>query len=212
MNRTTFLVDGFNVYHSVIAASNDLGGKSTKWLDFHSLLSSYLPVIGAGASLENIYYFTALAHHMDSSRPGVTARHRAYIECLKSTGVIPILSRFKYKKVYCHICKKENVHYEEKETDVAISIKLMEQFYKDEADTVVLVTGDTDLAPAVRSASQLFPTKQIAFAFPYKRKNNELAQLVSKYFLIRKERYVAHQLADPFVLPSGRNIPKPNTW
>ena len=105
MNRTTFLVDGFNVYHSLLAASMDLGGKPTKWLDLRSLLSSFLPVIGAGAELEEIYYFTALATHLDPHRPGVTARHRLYMEALVATGVIPVLGRFKYKTVHCCGCK-----------------------------------------------------------------------------------------------------------
>jgi uncharacterized LabA/DUF88 family protein len=212
MNRTVFLVDGFNLYHSVRVASVDLGGQSTKWLDIRSLLTTYLPVIGAGAELQQIYYFTAIASHLDTRRPGVTARHRRYLECLSATGVTPALSRFKYKTVRCYTCKKDNPHYEEKETDVAISMKLVEVFHRDEADTAVLVTGDTDLAPAVRTASRLFPVKQICFAFPYKRRNSELAKLVSKYFYIRKERYAAHQLPDPMALPNGRLVSKPREW
>jgi uncharacterized LabA/DUF88 family protein len=212
MNRTTFLVDGFNVYHSLLAAAQDLGGRSIKWLDLRSLLSSYLPVIGAGAALEEIYYFSALATQLDSHRPGVTARHRIYLECLHATGVIPVLGRFKFKTVHCRHCNVDNAHYEEKETDVAISVKLIELFHLDRADTVVLVTGDTDLAPAVRTASMLFPTKQICFAFPYRRKSKELAQLVSRHFQLRKEQFERHQLPDPFVLPNGRKIPKPLEW
>ena len=212
MNRTSFLVDGFNVYHSAKAASSDLRGKSTKWLNLRSLLSSFLPAIGAGATLEKIYYFSALASHMDLYRPGVTARHRLYLECLQATDVIPVLGRFKFKTVHCHTCKVDNPHYEEKETDVAMSVKLIEIFFKDEADTIVIVTGDTDLAPAVKTAASLFPSKQICFAFPYKRKNKELAQLVSKHFQIRKERYSTHQFSDPVVLPSGKRISKPKGW
>jgi len=212
MNRTSFLVDGFNLYHSVRAASSDLGGASTKWLDIRSLLSSYLYVISPDAALKDIYHFSALASHLDSFRPGVTARHRLYLECLAATGIITILGRFKYKTVHCHTCSKDNPHYEEKETDVAISMKLIEIFSRDGADTVVLVTGDTDLAPAVRTASQLFPAKQICFGFPYKRRNNELAKLVSKHFYIRKQQYIAHQFPDPFILPSGRKIAKPSEW
>ena len=212
MVRTSFLVDGFNLYHSLKAAGEDLGGQVVKWLDLRSLLGSYLSVIGAGAQVEEVFYFSALAHHLDSRRPGVTARHRVYLECLKASGVIPILGRFKYKTVHCYHCGIDNPHYEEKETDVAISVKLIELLYADKADTVVLVSGDTDLAPAVETASRLFPTKEICFGFPYKRKNKELAQLVSKHFHIRKERYRAHQLPDPMILPSGRRISKPAGW
>ncbi|MCK4304596.1 MAG: NYN domain-containing protein [Candidatus Eisenbacteria sp.] len=212
MNRTTFLVDGFNVYHLARSASVDLGGQATKWLDLRSLLTSYLPIIGAGSALEEIYYFSALATHLDPYRPGVTFRHRTYLEALRSTGVIPVMGRFKPKTVHCRRCRTDSKHYEEKETDVAISVKICELFTLDNADTIVLVTGDTDLAPAVRTAVRLFPSKQVCFAFPYKRKNKELAQLVSKSFLIRKERYAAHQFPSDVRLPSGRMIRKPIDW
>ena len=122
MSRTTFLVDGFNLYHSVRVASHDLGGQSTKWLDIRSMLSSYLHVVGAGATLEAIYYFSALASHLDAHRPGVTGRHRLYIDCLMATGIVPVLGRFKYKTVHCRTCNKDNPHYEEKETETLRSL------------------------------------------------------------------------------------------
>ena len=82
----------------------------------------------------------------------------------------------------------------------------------DACDTAVLVTGDTDIAPAVRAVKRLYPTKDVCFAFPYKRKNKELAALADKQFKIRKEKYTAHQFSDPVVLPTGRSIAKPTGW
>lgn len=108
MNRTTFLVDGFNLYHSLRTASEELGGASTKWLDLHSLLSSYLPAIGGSAQLHQLFYFSALATHLESRQPGVTVRHRNYIDCLKADGVVPVLGRFKPKEVYCNHCRQNS--------------------------------------------------------------------------------------------------------
>ena len=70
MNRVTFLVDGFNVYHSAKDAQADLGGASTLWLDLSSLLRSYISIFGKDAVLTEIYYFSALAKHIDAVRPG----------------------------------------------------------------------------------------------------------------------------------------------
>lgn len=212
MNRTTYLVDGFNLYHSICQAAADLGNSSTKWLDLASLLSSILAIVGGGASLQEIYYFSALATHRDLHKPGVTMRHLLYLECLRATGVKPVMGRFKAKRLRCGRCGGHYLRHEEKETDVAISVKLLELLHLDSADTIVLVTGDTDLAPAVKTAARLFPSMQVCFAFPYRRKNKELAQLVPKSFHIRKERYLANQLPDPFILPNGRVIPKPAGW
>jgi hypothetical protein len=95
---------------------------------------------------------------------------------------------------------------------VALAAKLLEVFARDECETVVIVTGDTDIAPAVRTASALYPLKRIAFAFPFARKNKELAQLVRISFQIRKEAYVAHRFNDRIHLPDGSIIAKPATW
>jgi len=212
MNRTVFLVDGFNLYHSLRTASKDLGGASTKWLNLPQLLESYLPAIGGRATTEKIYYFSALATHLEKRQPGITSRHRMYIDSLKSLGVESVLGRFKPKQVYCRQCRQSTQHFEEKETDVAISIKLFEILHKDEADTVTLVTGDTDLAPAVRTVRSIFPTKRIWFLFPYKRKNNELARLADGHCNIKKARYSQHQFPQSITLQSGRVVTKPENW
>jgi len=212
MNRTIFLIDGFNLYHSVVDASHDLKGKTTKWLDIKSLCSNYLSVIGNKSTLERIYYFSALAEHLQSTDPGKITRHLKYIDCLKSTGIAVELGRFKPRSVWCDKCSSKLIRHEEKETDVAISIKLFEIFMKNECETAVLVTGDTDLAPAIRSVKRLFPDKTICSLFPYKRKNYELSQLVHNSFKIRKERYVQHQFPDPVILQDGRKISKPTSW
>lgn len=204
-------VDGFNLYHSLVEAANDLKA-STKWLDLRSLCEAYLSVLGPDAILESIYYFSALAKHIDARRPGTTLRHRNYVQCLQSTGVIAELGRFKYKTVRCPSCQTNNPHYEEKETDVAISVRMLELFFTDKADTVVLLSGDTDLAPAVRTAKNLFPAKEICFAFPYKRKNSELAKMVENHFKIRSKQLLKYQLLDTVVLPTGRKIDKPRQW
>lgn len=209
--RVSFLVDGFNLYHSLVEAESDLGA-SARWLDLRSLCTSYLYTLGKGAQLERIHYFSALATHRDAHRPGSSARHRSYVECLQSTGVVTELGRFKKKHVYCATCKQNNRHYEEKETDVAISVALLELLFKDASDIIVLVTGDTDLAPAVRTAQRLFPTKELCFAFPFKRQNSELQKMVLRHFKIRAKEYVKHQLPDPVVLPGGRKISKPPSW
>ncbi len=212
MDRITFIIDGFNLYHSIRAAQRDSGGKSTRWIDIKSLCGSYLHLFGKDAVLHEVYYFSALAKHLEATHPDVTKRHRALIRCLQSTGVITQLNRFKKKSIVCPICKKKHNKYEEKETDVAIAVKLLELLVTNSCDTVVLVTGDTDLAPAVRVADRLFPLKRVVFAFPYKRKNKELAKLSPGSFTISKEQYTKHQLPDPFVLSIGVKINKPSKW
>ncbi len=175
--------------------------------------------MGGNAQTHGVYYFSALAHHLSVVNPGVVQRHKRFIKCLESTGVTIQLARFKEKDVKFRFSnamgdKLKGVlkRHEEKETDVAIAAKLFELFINDECDTAVLVTGDTDLAPAVKVASQAFPNKTIGFAFPYRRKTKELASLVPLSFVMDGRRYVAHQFPDPVTLLDGRVLSKPPNW
>lgn len=81
MNRTIFLVDGFNLYHSTRDIGGDFGGLRVKWLNIHSLCRSFLPLISKDARLEHIYYFSAYAFHLND--PDVILRHNNYIKCLE---------------------------------------------------------------------------------------------------------------------------------
>ncbi len=212
MVRTAFLVDGFNLYHSLREASVALGGAHTRWLDLRSFCASYLAEVGGGAELGRLIYFSALATHREAMDPNVTARHRAYLDCLRSTGVEVELGHFKTKPGRCPNCGGEIVRHEEKETDVAIAVRLLDLLWLNECDAVVLVTGDSDLAPAVRLASTRFPGSRMLSLFPYRRISFELRALVEKGVRIRAGRYVQHQFSDPYELPDGRRVGRPRGW
>lgn len=208
--RTVFLVDGFNLYHSAVDIGRDFDGLRVKWLNISSLCTSYLHLLGKDTTLERIHYFSAFATHLND--PSVVLRHQTYIRCLEETGVHVIMGRFKPKSITCPHCGREVIRYEEKETDVAIAANMFEVLLNNQGDNVVLVTGDTDLAPAVKVAKQIFPNKRILFAFPYRRKNAELAFIAPDSFKIHKASYVRHQFPDPVVLSDGTDIPKPLSW
>ena len=207
--RTIFLIDGFNLYHSIVDIARYCNGLNVRWLNIFSLCKAYLYLIGKDATIESIYYFSALAYHLND--PDVISRHETYIKCLRETGVKEQLSRFKPKTIRCSHGGKI-IRHEEKETDVAIASKMFEILVKDECDSVVLVTGDTDLTPAVKTAKHLFPDKHIIFAFPYRRKNEELAQIAPGSFRIHSHTYIKHQFPDPFTLSDKTIIPKPSSW
>jgi len=224
MNRTSFLIDGFNLYHSI----KDLiryQNLYVKWLNIGKLCSSYLNLISKDACLADIYYFSAFAHHLNA--PYVIKRHQDYIECLKSTGIISEMARFKPKDVTCplhnQLAKSSTkgikcplhgkfIKHEEKETDIAIAARLFEILYNNKCDTVVLVTGDTDISPAIKVCKSLFPDKRVLCAFPYRRYNVELKLLLPDSFKIHAKAYVNHPFPDPVCLPDGRKIYKPVSW
>jgi len=211
MNRVVFLIDGFNVYHSILSIRNKTGYRA-RWLNLSSLCKSYLSLFGKDARLQDIYYFSALAHYLSAKAPNKITKHKNYITCLKSLGVHVELGRFKKKNVFCDQCKNNILKHEEKETDVAIAVKLLEIIFTDSCDNAVIVSGDTDLSPAVRKCAELFPEKKILFAFPFARKSKELLSLAPGSFSIRKKQYIRHQLPDPVILADGKEIRKPDSW
>lgn len=213
MRRTVFLVDGFNLYHSLAEAERVAGGKPVKWLDLRSLCSSFLFHVGNTtcdeASLERIHYFSAPPSHDPAARQ---ERHRLYMQCLRATGVIVELSRFKMKEAYCRKCGSYFKAREEKETDVAIATRLFETCFRSEAESVVLVTGDSDQAPAVRACQRLFPSTSILFAFPFRRSSSELKVLAPDSFSIGLPSIVRHQLPNPLVVSPGKQLQMPESW
>ncbi len=211
ISRTTFLVDGFNLYHSVVDASDDMGGISTKWLNIRSLCESYLHLFGPDNQFHELHYFSALAKHMNQKDPNTVARHQAFIDCLEFTGAKIELASFKKKEIKCKKCNQMFFRQEEKETDVALAVKLIEVCWHNDCDTAVLLTGDTDIAPSVRFVQRCYPDKTIRFLFPYKRKNKLLANLAPG-FKISKEQYSKHQFPNTVVLADGTSRTKPATW
>jgi uncharacterized LabA/DUF88 family protein len=213
-NRVAFIVDGFNLYHSV-RDIHDATGHNYRWLDIHALCNSYLSAIGGGATLEAIYYFSALAYYRERWKPGTVGRHKAYLRALESTGIDVELSRFKAKDVdyKCGKCGYRGivVRHEEKETDVAVAAKLIELAVGPSADAIAVLSGDTDLVPAVRTARRL-AVKPIYMLFPAGRSNSAFAQIATGTFTLSEAHYQRHQFPDPVLVPGGATVCKPPQW
>ncbi|MFZ0391696.1 MAG: NYN domain-containing protein [Calditrichia bacterium] len=213
MTKTIFLIDGFNLYHSILEATHQKKGGSCKWLDIKSLCASYLHLIGNKSYIEDIFYFSAFAYHLADKYPHKIKNHKIFVKALKSTGIKPVMGRFKRKIILCPKCKSLIRKHEEKETDVAIAVKLIELGHLDLCDTIALVSGDTDLVPAVKTFKNLFPQKEIFFIFPFKRKNEDLESVSqNRSFSISLKQYRRHQFPNPIVLPNDKKIHKPVNW
>lgn len=90
MKRVSFLIDGFNLYHSLREIER-LTKAPVKWLDVSKLCAGYLhavrSAVGERVEIASITYFSALATHRIPSNPDVVARHQTYVAALESTGV-----------------------------------------------------------------------------------------------------------------------------
>ena len=86
--RIGFLVDGFNLYHS-LKDYQAFRKICVKWLDIHSLCNSYISEFGKDARITSIYYFSAHAKHRIKIKkdPDVINRHQTYIRALKTIKI-----------------------------------------------------------------------------------------------------------------------------
>jgi hypothetical protein len=168
--------------------------------------------VGVDARLESVHYFSALAYHIDGRAPGTTTRHETYLACARDTGVRIDLGHFKRKSFRCPSCLRRTALHEEKETDVAIASRLFELLLDDRCDTVVLVTGDSDLAPALRTAARLFPAKRLMACFPFDRVSEELKRAAQGHFKTNASHYLQHQFTNPYLTKAGSQIWRPVEW
>jgi len=110
---------------------------------------------------------------------------RTYLEVLEASGVRLHVAEFMRKTFACPHCGREIERWEEKETDVSLGVIAVELLHLRACDTLAIVSGDTDLAPAIRAAKRLFPESRLCVVFPYARFNAELQQLADFSFRIR---------------------------
>jgi uncharacterized LabA/DUF88 family protein len=101
---------------------------------------------------------------------------------------------------------------EEKETDVAMAVKLLEVFALSEASIAVLMTGDTDLRPAINTARRLFRQNTIGIITPFLRHTTEMQECGDFHFKVSQKLVQSAQFPAQIRLPDGRVLTRPPKW
>ena len=161
--RTIIYIDGFNFYFGV------LKGTPYKWLDlerFYSLLRPH-------DRIQTIKFFTALVD------PGPhRTRQDTLLKALRTYApmVEVILGRFKMKQVACPRCAGHGLQVaEEKRTDVNIGIHMIDDAHRGRCEHQVVVSGDSDLVPAVKMVRDGFPNIKTTVYVPARNKQRAVA-------------------------------------
>ncbi len=110
------------------------------------------------------------------------------------------------------ICGSEYTGHEEKQTDVNIATKLLELAFLDAYDTGLILSGDTDLIPAIRAVQRNFPAKRIGLCFPPRRRSNELKDGADFHMRLKDRHLKACQFPDEMRLGDGFSIKRPPEW
>lgn len=165
MQRVMVFVDGFNLYYGVRTKY----GRRYHWLDVqrlaHNLIKPHQRLVG-------VRYFTARVRN----DPAAERRQSIYLDALaaNSSNLDIISGRFQEKERTCRACGMTSTGFEEKETDVSIALAILEHGVLDHFDVALLISGDSDLCPAVRALARVCPSKHVVVAFPPARWSAEL--------------------------------------
>jgi uncharacterized LabA/DUF88 family protein len=203
VERVKAYVDGFNLYHGL----REKHGRRYHWLDLEALIISLLR---RDQSLVGIDYFTARVRQ----QPDSEMRQTTYLDALSAhcDQLTIIEGRFQAKRRYCRACRVETPSFEEKETDVSIAAALIEDAVNDVFDTAMLVSGDSDLCPAVRAVGRLRPNKRIFAAFPPRRHSDDLRKALGNAVFTIGDAKLRNALLPDVVEARGVLLRRPSYW
>ena len=202
MQKTSFFIDGFNLYHSL---KDNPNLNKYKWLDIKKLCYCF---IKDQKAVHNIYYFTALT----TWNPEKVKRHKKFIHIQEYNGINVVYGEFRRKTKKCCHCKKIIKTFEEKETDVNIAINLFEFAYKDLYNTAMIISGDSDLIPAIRAVRKNFPSKEICVIIPPGRRAELLKKEADYYKKIKTKHLQWSRLPSKIVIGNDNVIECPQKW
>lgn len=203
MTRVAVYVDGFNLYYGLKARH----GRRYLWLDLEALATNLLR---PGQVLLSVAYFTARVR----DEPDALRRQSDYLDALSShSPLVRIVDgRFQEKERRCRACGGRWAVFEEKETDVNIAISLLEDAVADRYDTAILLSGDSDLVPAVKAIKRVAPSKRVIVAFPPNRHSAEVKRVADGFLHVGIDKVRNAQLPEQVVIGPGMRLSRPKYW
>lgn len=195
-------IDGFNLFYGM----RSKGWRRYYWLDLQKLAENLLR---SDQSLETIRYFTASLLD-DTSKAN---RQATYLEALQTLSRLSIHhGYFQPKEVTCRKCGNVRRTYEEKMTDVNISVALLNDAQDDLFDTAMIISADSDLVGPIQAVLARYSDKRVIAAFPPDRKSKHLRQVVSASFTIGRNKLRDSQLPNEVTRADGFVLRRPASW
>ena len=100
--------------------------------------------------------------------PASFSRHQQYTKALEAVGAQITMADFKERQRTCQSCGRTWTAHEEKETDVNVSVDLVDDLHRNTFDFAIVITADTDIRPAVQKVVEA-PDKYVLVVAPPKR-------------------------------------------
>ncbi|MEA5420156.1 NYN domain-containing protein [Spirulina sp. CCNP1310] len=205
--RSIVYIDGFNLYYGA------LKGTPHRWLD----LQKYFEKLRQDDEIKKIWYFTAKVTGSPSQRQQI------YLDALATSPLVEVVfGLYKRKTLRCKVkeCQYQgNKEYkvpEEKKTDVNIALQMLDDAYQGACDRMILVSGDSDLVPAVNFVKKRYPQIEVIVYIPATNRKRgaatELRDAADKDKTLPLKLLSKAQFPEIITLASGQKISKPDTW
>jgi hypothetical protein len=209
-NRCIIYIDGFNFYYGLFK-----GRPECKWLN----LQSFFEQLRINEDVIKIKYFTAIVdERLPISRK--RDRQKRYLNALSSLPKFElILGFFQDREKTCRAdCKQVYIQPEEKKTDVNLSVALIDDAIKNRADSMVIVTGDSDIQPAIAWVHTNYPKITLTVYVPAlpEARNSRRADYYRKirvaWRFLPTVDILAHQFPMDVNLADGKVVKRPSEW
>jgi len=209
--RCTIYIDSFNWYYGIFVHRPEW-----KWLN----IQSFFEALRLDEEVIAIRFFTAIvdpALHVSPRRD----RQRRYLTALKSQPKLEvILGKYQQRTVTCKAspCPRrlEYTVGEEKKTDVNIAIRLIDDAINQRTDSMVIVSADSDLEPAVEWVRKKHQAIKISVYIPalpdslHQRRNDHYQRMGVTCRLLPLADLPRHLLPLTVRLPDGTSVQRPS--
>lgn len=208
--KCTVYVDGFNWYWSLFRHY-----PAWKWLNIQSFFES----LRIDDDIIAVKLFTALVdpHWTKSNKRD---RQTTYLSALETLSKMQIIyGKYQDREVTCRAkCQEKYYVPEEKKSDVNVAVHLLNDAVKGLTETMVIVSGDSDLEPAVTWVRENYPKIKIVVYIPSlpeeeRHRQNFYYSTIGVFckFLPLPD-IVKHQLPPKLFLGNGKMVMRPPEW
>lgn len=212
--RVIAYVDGFNLYFGL----REIAWRRYYWLNIRAMA---MDLLKPHQELVFAKYFTTRirgAHPHDpidrqESAEASRRRQGIYLDALKTLEDFKIYrGHFLARSRTCRACEAVSWTHEEKMTDVQIATEMLTDAFERRFDVALLVSGDTDLVPPIRTIRRLFPEKRVVVAFPPRRASGGLKKAAHSWLSIGRKPLKDNQFPERLVKPDGFVLRRPEEW
>lgn len=209
--RCTVYIDAFNWYYGIFIHRPDW-----KWLN----IQSFFEALRLDEDVVGVRFFTAIVHpnHRTSTKRD---RQKRYLTALKSLPKVEVvLGKYQERTVTCQAAScPRHLEYqvgEEKKTDVNIAVRLIDDAINRRTDSMVIVSADSDLEPAVEWMRKNHPQIKVSVYLPAlpeeatQRRNDNYQRMKVACRLLPLDGITRHLLPSVVRLPDGATVERPH--